>query len=103
MRHMSILPNVNMSRTVTQVNKIHQPFAHGYGHPAGAILDNSKAFAVEGGRLHNMIWYMFLMTSWNRSLKWARYSLGQRDESGEQDVRQKDNRNQVSRQDRSPE
>ena len=55
MRLMSILQNVNMSRTVTHVNKIHQPVLHGHGQPAGAILDNSNTFAVEGVRLHNMI------------------------------------------------
>ena len=56
MRHMSILQNINMSRTVMHVNKIHQPVLHGNVQPAelteyhdikGAILDHSNAFAVE--------------------------------------------------------
>ena len=72
---MSILQNINMSRTVTHVNKIHQPVLHGDGQSADrvsrhqhsavdkikvAILDNSNTSVVEGVRLHNMICLVYV-------------------------------------------
>ena len=62
MRHISILKNINMSRTVTHVDKIHQPVLHGHGQPPdrvschqhsavdkikGAILDHSNTFVLK--------------------------------------------------------